>query len=68
MRKHIHLGRGRCVHKQHIQHHLHGSGDFKFGLDIGKSIHHGGVFRPMDETRVKSGDGKRKIQPLRFRF
>ena len=66
MRKHIHLGRGRCVLKQHIQHHLHGCGDFKFGIDtigLDNRIHHGGVFRPM-----KSGEGKKKIQPLRFRF
>ena len=44
MRKHIHLGYGKCCHKRQV--HLHHGGS---AIDDGfHKIHHGGVIRPMD--------------------
>lgn len=59
MRKHLFLGRGRCVQKKHIQSSLHGKG---------VRIQHGLLMRPIEEAIISGSGAKKKLSPLKFKF
>lgn len=61
MRKHLFLGRGRCILKKDIQHSMH-SGK-------GIRITHGLMGRSEDGVLKSLGSGsKKKLSPLKFKF
>ena len=65
MRKHLFLGRGRYVHKQHIQHAMHSLAPASH-----RGISHSSIRKPSAPMGhgIHSSKHMKKISPLKFRF